>query len=1515
MKKDSNIKPYAKALVALTVIAAPVAEALAQTHAVPAEVLARRVAKKASRQSAHKKADAKAQGVQLYGYVASSDEHAAGLYTFNTANPSGISLVSSDVKNYGGGTYMQGTFLSSYYEEDNDAGATVKFPVHFYEYDSTDWTLKGDKTSMDMAFTAISRDLAFDPQTQKVYGIFSDGNYSGKYTTLGKLTYMNFDSDIITSSSAIGELPETIIAITFNRNGDLYCIGKSGKLYLVNKYNATYTTIGSTGMTPVPFLFQSATCDYNTGKIYWAMVGDDWATHIVEIDPSTAKSTTVTDFGDEGEATYDQMSSIFIKQDLNLATLPQAASNLSVSLSSLNQGTVTFTMPTKDVNDAALSGNLSYTLRLNGESNLTGTAAPGETVTREFTSTKSGETVFGVTAEVPASDERPAAVSEMTTTSTRLGYDVPKAPSNLTASVSGQDVKLSWKAPTAGVNGGYFDKANINYTVVRVNSQNVKDSVVLAQNTTATAYTDHIDSPEIATYYYKVAANNGDMQSKYAESRDVNVGTSVKLPYSNSIHSEDKFKELTVVDANNDGKTWTYSDDYEAAIYSYSQENAGDDWLISPAVNMKKNSAYKFSFDAVNTYPTERVAASVGKAATAEAMTDEVIAPTDITYNPRRHTLSGTFRAKEDGLHYFGVHAVSDADCNTLFVDNMNISEVPATAPDVVSELNVVPGENGATSATVSFKAPTTALDGNKLTGNLKVNISRDGNVVTTLQNIAPGEACSYKDEGMDSGSHKYAVAAINANGEEGLDVSTKVFVGEDEPGAVRNLKAVEDSEKEGLIHVTWDAPAGKNGGYINPENLTYYISVGTSSEDISLGNVNKYDEQLTTNGKQVYTGYSVYAVNNTGGGRENWKTCTAIAGPALKAPMIESFPKSTMKSGPWITNVTNGEIGEAYCYCMSESTVAKPQDEDGGMQSFGAEATGKAVRSESPKVDISGMEHPVLNFWVYLNGDGDQMNVSIQKNYGDFINVKSISSDEASKGWHRYSIDLSPYKDSKYIRVGFEGKAVKNTDAFLAYDNVAIVENTAHDLMATDLTVEESVKAGSETPVEFSFRNNASTAVKGGDYNIVLYKNDKEVARKAGVDIDADMVKTVTIKNTATVFDTEHTKYHATVEYANDEIPANNTSDKKQIKVVLPDYPTPTDLTAASIWNGVQLNWTAPELNDRKPKATVESFEDYNAFVISGYGNWTTYDADKQNTIQITLSEIFGPLKYDNAGKPMAFQVFNSEKAGIPYESWDAHTGDQMLVSFSCASTDGGTTKAQNDDWLISPELNGEAQTISFYAKAGMGGSALPEQFEVLYSTTSKAINNFQKLGSTVDVNNAKSWDEYKFDLPEGAKYFAIRCVSNNKFALLIDDISFVEAGSKPEDLELQGYNVYRDGVKMNADLISREMFVDKIAQLSTKYSYAVTALYDKGESLPSNIAEITYFTGVKELDAANVKVTTESGAIVIAGAEGKLASVFSANGSRVAERRASSTEHVNVAPGMYIVRVAGNSYKVVVK
>jgi hypothetical protein len=75
---------------------------------------------------------------------------------------------------------------------------------------------------------------------------------------------------------------------------------------------------------------------------------------------------------------------------------------------------------------------------------------------------------------------------------------------------------------------------------------------------------------------------------------------------------------------------------------------------------------------------------------------------------------------------------------------------------------------------------------------------------------------------------------------------------------------------------------------------------------------------------------------------------------------------------------------------------------------------------------------------------------------------------------------------------------------------------------------------------------------------------------------------------------------------------------------------------------------------------------------------------------------------------------------------------------------------------------------------------------------------------------------------------------------------------------LELLGYNVYRDGVMINTNLVTATEYEDTGALNDVTYIYHVTAVYDEGESGPSNTVEAT-----PEAPVLNPpqNLTTESG------------------------------------------------------
>ncbi len=1465
-------------------------------------------------------ARATAPDLQLYGSIIGSFgdpgsyyNESGGIYTFNLRKPSAITLVKSGVHTYGGGAYAQGSYYHNDFTESSD-GSRITMPIRLYRHSATDWSQ--ESINYGYAFSCITYDMTFDPETQQMYAIFADDAYSGKRRLFGRFRYKEQEGAPLYECDSIAAFPEVMVALTADRNGTLYAIDKKANLYTVDKYTGATTLIGNTGVA-TQAMFQSAACNYSNGKIYWATIYNDmWDTGIFEVDPATAKSTLVSDFGyDYGTATCDQFTGIYFKENLDLQALPDTVTNLSTQFATATSGTTTFTLPSTTADGTALTGPVSYTVRLNGTVVATGSGEAGQDVNVPLQVSAEGEAQVGVVAQRAATASQPAATSKEVKATAWVGHDVPIPPARVSIRANGNDITVSWKAPTQGVHRGYIDADNMTFTLTRYVSGRDGADAVVAKDTKATSITDHITSAEKNEYYYTITARNGDFTSAPATTRTVTLGTQIGFPYSNTFDADPLSEGFTIVDANADGNTWTFSTSDKSMVYD-ANEQAADDWFVTPAFSVKKGAIYTFSFTMKGGYSAERIAAYLGTEPTAEALTTEVIAPTEIAQAYSGQTLKGTFRATADATLHFGIHATSNAYAGTLQVDDLSITECPVTAPEPVGQFTATPGAKGINQADITFNAPSTTLEGTPLEGKLTIDITRDGKALKTLTDVQPGAACSYSDTYVSTDFHTYSATATAADGQQSVEASSRIFVGLDKPGPVRNLRIVEDLDKEGLVHLTWDAPeTGMNGGYIDPEGLTYYISGGvTSSSDFSIGNATRYDEQLSPNGKQIYQAYSVYAGNSAGNGRSQvWQTASVIAGPALKAPVFESFDGATMKSGPWLTKMTNGKIGEAYCYVMSETPDIIPADIDGGLQAFSATSLGKSARSESPKVDISSLAKPVLHFWAYFNGKGDSLTVSVSPDYKGFEPALRLSTADGT-GWKRFAVDLTPYRSSRFVQIGFEGKAVASLEYFMAYDNVSITDTYADDLMMRTLTSPDEMNTLDEGNFKVAIRNNGDRDVKGADYSIVLYRNHKEVARQQGEDLATDFKLEFLLTDKASVLEGEKNVYQAAIEFKADENPTNNLSQTDTVKVTLPDYPAPSALKAAKTDNGVSLRWTAPDLEHLKKQSYTETFEDYPAFTISEIGEWTLVDGDKQETKRISLSSVIGALQYEHAGEAMAYQVFNVTQAGIPFATWDPHSGEQMLLCFAASSTDESNPVKPNDDWLISPALDGSAQTISFYAKAAQGASYVPEEMELLYSTESTDTATFVKV-EKVNVTNYKTWDEYRFNVPEGAKHFAIHCTSYNKLALMIDDVTFIPEGAESIELTLKGYNVYRDSVLVNDSPVAATDYVDATAVKGKDYSYLVTAVYAEGESLPSNAANTDGTSAIARPVASTVSVSTSAHAITVSGASGLNVTLYSADGRTLASRQAASHETFRVGPGVYVVTAGNVRTKVVVK
>ncbi len=180
-------------------------------------------------------------------------------------------------------------------------------------------------------------------------------------------------------------------------------------------------------------------------------------------------------------------------------------------------------------------------------------------------------------------------------------------------------------------------------------------------------------------------------------------------------------------------------------------------------------------------------------------------------------------------------------------------------------------------------------------------------------------------------------------------------------------------------------------------------------------------------------------------------------------------------------------------------------------------------------------------------------------------------------------------------------------------------------------------------------------------------------------------------------------------------------------------------------------------------------------------------------------------------------------------------------------------------------------------------------------------------------EVKNApKEWTEYTFDVPEGAKHFAIRNHDTDAFMLMLDDFTFAAAGSSAK-LSIVGYDVYRDGEKITAEPTGETKFVDADAAAG-EHTYVVVTVYETGMSKGSNAVNVTA-TGIDDALAAGITVTGENGHIVVAGAEGKLLSIAAIDGRLVYNATASAKVSVSVATGVYVVKAGDTIVKVAVK
>lgn len=912
---------------------------------------------------------------------------------------------------------------------------------------------------------------------------------------------------------------------------------------------------------------------------------------------------------------------------------------------------------------------------------------------------------------------------------------------------------------------------------------------------------------------------------------------------------------LKIIDNNNDGITWKWGSN--AATYYESNYNAkADDYLITLPFNLKAGKKYDIILNANAVFASspEKFEVKIGKETTVDGLTQTIIPETTVT-NTTPDVFEESFFVEEDGKYYVAIHAISEANMMILTVNTLTIEYgAEPTSPAAISDLNATPGAQGALEVNLSYTAPTLAVNGSSLSGMLDVMIFRDNELVDTMTGVAVGSAQIWKDANVEDGkTYTYYLVASNEFGKGEKSAKVSAYVGQDVMLDVTNLQV--KATTANTITFSWDVVKGEKGGYINTANVEYIVlRVGVEStswgdfftEEETLGSVvgetTGTFEYLVDEGEQGYRYFAVKAINGEKSTNVSTDSYTYwLVGTPHDLPMVECFAEGVLNYDTWETTGSDNTIG------MFHNDAS---DGDGWGVFFSTIETPGFVMFKSGKINVNDVENPTLLFdtkgkdiskAVVLGSTDDGNWVEIKEI--DLTNEYATAKVPLPKGerFTRFAIGANIVNNS--ILKGFDESTwqyVFEWNDLLFIDNIKVVDLLQYDL-AVNMTVPEAITAGQKVTISATIENKGENAANG--FTLKITAGEQELFNKTANELLMPFAKETftTELNTSIFDDAADLTIKAEVIFDNDKKEANNMAESN-ISIKEPTIARPRNVTAQQDANGnVELTWKAPD--SEEINEVTEHFQSYeNGANETGLvGDWTL-----ANYNGATKGNLFQSASLASDGKAMAWEVIKPSEYGIILDEFKGPNGslEEAFLLSSYNTDQDNENYPDNDDWLISPELPGVAQTISFAITAldmyFQGGAA---RYEVLVSCTDQETANFAKVFDGVITKYG--WQKVQVPLPEGTKYFAIRNITNGyiSLAMMLGDISYLCKG-----VNVDAYNIYYEGMKIATvvgDQTTYKVDADKVE--SGERTFAVSTINDKGHESKPVTTTINVVVGIK--------------------------------------------------------------------
>ena len=739
-----------------------------------------------------------------------------------------------------------------------------------------------------------------------------------------------------------------------------------------------------------------------------------------------------------------------------------------------------------------------------------------------------------------------------------------------------------------------------------------------------------------------------------------------------------------------------------------------------------------------------------------------------------------------------------------------------------------------------------------------------------------------------------------------------------DVPAPVGDIQVTPTPDLKSLDLKWAPVTTGYNGGYVNPDDVTYYSCLyneETYSWEIAgeIGHDPEFRFTPNLRDGMALVQIGVIAANAQGNcGTLN--IASGICGTPYSLPMKEEFGG---QDGFNYSPVYGDAPDETYTSEFSFTYNVYPSWVDYQMPNGSAAFVAQSYTPDTKArvvlppfcpdyAENAGIAMPVYTAWnsapitVYAYTYGQEPvrlgTVSYNGNDGWTMGRFMLPESMLSAEW------VQLYVDAEFSGDGY----------LAAFGGYEIRQFDTNDLAVISLESPEFSQIGKQEYIYAKVQNNGLKRAMLPGMQLDVTANGRNIFSADMIPSSADASLGDYEQASYYITYTPGTQAQGTVEYtvslkSEDDEPANNALTNECI-VAKGNQPLVTDLGAELTDAGVQLTWTDPAIDARR-----ESFENMASF---SYGDevagFTFYNRDDMESAH------FGNVSFPHDTDQKAWQVISEREmnirlamAGIAENPMIAADGDKMLVAFPPLSYYLGSGYVA-DRWLITPELK-PGSTVKFQLSAGMTG--YKEDVEILYSTYSTWPDDFQLLDSFTMMT--AEWKEYEYQLPEDACYLAIRYVgkTDDAFFLMADDF---EMDPVDEGMTLLGYDIWRNSRLLAENQNVFGAYLDgETPESDVTYNVCPIVSDENGvrRGLISNPVTLEV-SSVDGIEVADASVYGGNGEIVVKGLDGHHLRVCLPDGKILYNRATASDDlHLPAPAGIYIVTVDKVPYKISVR